>query len=257
MKKKIIIGIVIAIILLLLIPIPKYFNDGGSIEFKAILYTITKYHKINENSETGYIDGIGIKILGKEMYNNVKSDISSIKETDEKQNKISKLSQMYITMIEDIMAFDQELESNVKFIAIDFSNFRRPLTEKEKAEKYNMPNFNTKEEKEEWERQIKSKPIEEETKQEMVEYLKAKYSSVEIKQITYEELVQQELATKDEGIKEGVIIYVSALPEIIEENKAKIELTKYRGPLGANFNEYEMKYKNNEWQLKIISQAIS
>ena len=41
------------------------------------------------------------------------------------------------------------------------------------------------------------------------------------------------------------------------ENKAKLELTKYRGPLAAYFIEYEMQYKNNEWQLKSISEAIS
>ena len=68
--KKIIIGIVIAVILLLLIPIPMRIKDGGTIEYKAILYTVTKYHKIDLNSETGYIDGIGIKVLGKEIYNN-------------------------------------------------------------------------------------------------------------------------------------------------------------------------------------------
>lgn len=175
----------------------------------------------------------------------------------EEQNEVSKLSQMYIDMIEDIMSVDQGLQENIKFIAIDFSNFRRPLTEIEKSEKYNMPNFNTKEEKEEWEKQIKSKPIDDETKQEIVKYLKEKYPDVEIKQNTLEELQQQGLVTKDQGIKDGILIYVSSLPEIIEENKAQIELTKYRGPLGANFNEYEMKYKDSKWQLKTILSAIS
>ena len=116
-----------------------------------------------------------------------------------------------------------------------------------------MPNFNTKEEKEEWEKQIKSKPIDDETKQEIVKYLKEKYPDLEIKQNTLEELQQQWLATRDQGIKDGILIYVSSLPEIIEENEAQIELTKYRGPLGANFNEYEMKYKDSKWQLKTIS----
>ena len=72
MKKKVIL-IIIIIALILLIPIPMKLRDGGSIEFKSILYTITKYHKlapIEENTETVYIDGIGIKILGMEIYNN-------------------------------------------------------------------------------------------------------------------------------------------------------------------------------------------
>ena len=175
----------------------------------------------------------------------------------EEQNKTSKLAKMYIDMIEVIMERDQGLQGNIKFLAIDFSNFRRPLTEVEKAEKYNMPNFNTKEEKEKWEKMIKSKPIEDKTKQEIVEYLKEKYQNIEIKQNTLEELIEQGLATKDRGIENGILIYVSTIPEIVEENEAKLELTKYRGPLGAYFIEYEMKYKDKEWQLKTISEAIS
>lgn len=160
-------------------------------------------------------------------------------------------------MIEYIMGKDQGLQGNIKFLAIDFSNFRRPLTETEKSEKYNMPNFNTKEEQEKWERMIKSKPIENKTKQEIVEYLKEKYPNVEIKQNTLEELIKQGLATKDQGIENGILIYITSLPEIIEENKVKLELTKYRGSLGAYFIEYEMKYKDNEWKLNAISEAIS
>lgn len=175
----------------------------------------------------------------------------------EKQDETSKLAQMYIDMIEYIMKKDQGLQGNIKFLAIDFSNFRRPLTETEKSEKYNMPNFNTKEEQEKWERMIKSKPIENKTKQEIVEYLKEKYPNIEIKQNTLEELIKQGLATKDQGIENGILIYVSSFPEIMEENKAKLELTKYRGPLAAYFIEYEMKYKDSEWQLKSISEAIS
>lgn len=186
----------------------------------------------------------------------VQNEVIKLNDTKE-QNQVSKLSKMYMTMIEDSMASDQALQSDIEFIAIDFSNFRRPLTELEKSEKYNLPNFNTKEEKEEWERKIKSKPIDDETKQEIVEYLKEKYPEVEVKQNTYKELEEQGFATKDRGIKDGIILYVPKLPEIIEEDEAKIKLTKYRSPRGANFNEYEMKYTDKEWQLKIVSSAIS
>ena len=57
-------------------------KDGGSIEFKAILYKITKYHRLSSIEEdVKYIDGIAIEILGKEIYNNTtKSDIKE-KET--------------------------------------------------------------------------------------------------------------------------------------------------------------------------------
>lgn len=68
MKKKIVIIICVIIAIILLVPRPIKLNDGGSIEFRASLYSITKYHKLAESLE--YIDGIGIKILGKEIYNN-------------------------------------------------------------------------------------------------------------------------------------------------------------------------------------------
>ncbi len=71
MKKKVIIGISIVIIVLSLIPFPIYYKDGGSVEYRAILYKVTKYHTINFNSESGYTDGLSIEILGIEIYNNL------------------------------------------------------------------------------------------------------------------------------------------------------------------------------------------
>lgn len=65
MKKKNIIFIVgLIIITLILIPIPIRLKDGGSIEYKAVLYSITKYHTLNPESSKGYDDGWKIKILG-------------------------------------------------------------------------------------------------------------------------------------------------------------------------------------------------
>ena len=75
MKKRIVIGIIVVIFLILLIPIPFKLRDGGSIEFKAILYTITKYHKLNEISEDQqeiYTDGFRIEILGIEICDSTK-----------------------------------------------------------------------------------------------------------------------------------------------------------------------------------------
>ena len=83
MKKKIIIFIIIIAVLILLFPIPMHLKDGGSVEYRALLYTITKYHKlapIKQGEDVKYIDGIGIEILGKEIYNNAK-------ENDRKQNQ--------------------------------------------------------------------------------------------------------------------------------------------------------------------------
>lgn len=59
MKKKKIIPILI-IIILMLIPIPTKLKDGTSTEYKALLYSITKYHIINQDSIKGNDDGFKI-----------------------------------------------------------------------------------------------------------------------------------------------------------------------------------------------------
>lgn len=70
-KKKIIVTILIIIFILMLIPIPIRYKDGGSVEYNAILYNITKIHRLNENSPTGYDDGWKIKILGFLIYEKI------------------------------------------------------------------------------------------------------------------------------------------------------------------------------------------
>ncbi len=73
MKKKIIIIIIIIVILfVLLIPIPMHLNDGGTIEYKALTYKISKVHRLTGDLEKEYEDGIIIEILGVEIFNNVK-----------------------------------------------------------------------------------------------------------------------------------------------------------------------------------------
>ena len=63
---------IIVILLVLFVPIPMYLNDGGTVEYKALTYKISKVHRIVEDLEKGYEDGIIIEVLGIELYNNVK-----------------------------------------------------------------------------------------------------------------------------------------------------------------------------------------
>ena len=76
MKKKKIILILI-IIILMLIPIPTKLKDGTSTEHKALLYSITKYHIINQDSIKGYDDGFKIKILGITIYDNINTYLTA------------------------------------------------------------------------------------------------------------------------------------------------------------------------------------
>ena len=57
MKRKYLIIVVIILIAILIIPIPSKLKDGGSIEFKSLTYKITKVHRLNNNSKSGYDDG--------------------------------------------------------------------------------------------------------------------------------------------------------------------------------------------------------
>ena len=81
MKKKIFI-ILCIIFTLLLIPIPSKMKDGGTVHYNAIIYDVYDVHRITTPLEYNdaivgneYIEGIVIKILGYEVFNNTKPHI--------------------------------------------------------------------------------------------------------------------------------------------------------------------------------------
>ncbi|HPW53967.1 MAG TPA: hypothetical protein PK631_06290 [Erysipelotrichaceae bacterium] len=75
MKKLLIVAVTI-MLLVLLIPVPYHLKDGGSVIYEAILYKVSKIHRIasDEDREAGqeFYEGIIIEILGFEVFNNVK-----------------------------------------------------------------------------------------------------------------------------------------------------------------------------------------
>ncbi len=70
MKKIIVIACVLAA-LVVLIPIPRKIKDGGTVHYDAILYDVYDVHRIDMESETGYEDGVVIKVLGVKVFDNV------------------------------------------------------------------------------------------------------------------------------------------------------------------------------------------
>ena len=75
MKKKIlfIIGFLFAFILLF--PVRGQMKDGGSVEYRAMLYCITDVHQIKpfeEGKEMEFYEGLVVEVLGVEIFNNVK-----------------------------------------------------------------------------------------------------------------------------------------------------------------------------------------
>ena len=73
MKKILIIAVCIVLAAVLLLPIPMYMEDGGTVEYTAVLYSVADVHRLNQDEETDapYQEGTIIKILEFEVFNNV------------------------------------------------------------------------------------------------------------------------------------------------------------------------------------------
>lgn len=69
--KKLLTGICIALALVLLFPLPLRLKDGGSVEWNAVLYSVTDVHRLAPETESGYLEGTIVEILGVEVFNNV------------------------------------------------------------------------------------------------------------------------------------------------------------------------------------------
>ncbi len=73
MKKKVIIGICVLLLLVLLIPIPNHLKDGGTVQYRALLYTAEKVHRLNPvDPKQLYQEGIILEIWGIKVLNTVK-----------------------------------------------------------------------------------------------------------------------------------------------------------------------------------------
>jgi len=79
MNKKMMIVVVVIIVFILLFPIRNQLKDGGTVEYKALLYKISNVHRLSTMEEMDqegkikeYDDGIRIELVGFEIYNSVK-----------------------------------------------------------------------------------------------------------------------------------------------------------------------------------------
>ena len=76
-KKSITIICLILIALVLLVPIPVHYKDGGTVAYNAVLYSVTKEHSLitrpadDGGYEVGYKVGTRVRVLLFEVYNNV------------------------------------------------------------------------------------------------------------------------------------------------------------------------------------------
>lgn len=76
-RKKIVIfkKVIFALLtIILLFPIPLHLKDGGTVVYKAALYSVHKVHSMDlVDSELVYLEGTIVKILGFEVFNNVET----------------------------------------------------------------------------------------------------------------------------------------------------------------------------------------
>ena len=72
MKKKLILIAAAILLLVCLFPIPFHLKDGGTVEYKALLYTVSRVHRLTDlDAENPYQEGVVVKVLGVELYNSV------------------------------------------------------------------------------------------------------------------------------------------------------------------------------------------
>ena len=78
MKKKVTVISVVIVCLILLFPIRMNLKDGGSVQYKALTYSITKVHSLilveegtQEEKVKPYNDGFVVEILGIKVFDNV------------------------------------------------------------------------------------------------------------------------------------------------------------------------------------------
>ena len=77
--KKVLIILLILVAFILLFPIRGQFKDGGSVEYRAILYTVYDVHSLygGPDTEMHYVEGIIVEILGHQVYNNTNPHIEN------------------------------------------------------------------------------------------------------------------------------------------------------------------------------------
>ncbi len=113
MKKKIII-VTIVIFIIMLIPFPRQLKDGGSLEYRAVLYNITKIHRLNIQSTNGYEDGWKIEILGIVFYERYTYD------------EIEK-NQILETVNDKIINYISNNQNNISNLAYNYVDFQKQV----------------------------------------------------------------------------------------------------------------------------------
>ena len=72
-RKWLCIIISIVLLLILLVPIPSFADDGGTVRYDAMIYTVTIFHSMREeDGYDGFLVGTRIRIFNRVVFDNTR-----------------------------------------------------------------------------------------------------------------------------------------------------------------------------------------
>ena len=125
------------------------------------------------------------------------------------------LGEIYSVALDSIMEQDEALNSDMRYIAIDMSNFEE---------------------------------VDENAEKEILSHFKEKYN-VDVIAATFEQLKEKGLYDPDKMSLDGVLLRIERV-DFKFNNNIFFEGSKYRSGLGSIGVEGTVHYKDNEWKLK-------
>jgi hypothetical protein len=131
------------------------------------------------------------------------------------------LGEIYSVALGSIMEKDAALSSDMKFLAIDMSNFDAGLSEKDKEE--------------------------------IIIFFKDKYK-VDVMDATFDELKEKGFYDSDKMALDGVLLRIEKI-DFKFNNNVFFEGSKYRSGLGAIGVEGTVRYKDGTWQIKELKET--
>lgn len=154
----------------------------------------------------------------------------------EEEKKPTKYVQMYLNLLDDIIETDSGLNYDIEFISIDVESLDKEYLDPEIKGTTRVFDISEKDE------------------QIILDYMKKYHNN--IKSNNFEELKDQGEFDEKNLVLDGILIYVSNI-EIVSEDNFLISMVKYRSGLGAIFPEYSVKYIDGNWEIEVVSMAIS
>lgn len=127
----------------------------------------------------------------------------------------NELSEPYRLALDELISTDTALNENIEYISLDFD---------------------------------KELPLEDSDKQSIERYLHNKFN-VKIYNLTYEQLVKEELYDQGGTTLKGILLKIEKQEQSDNKNSITIEVTKYRSNQGALSAKVTLTYQDGQWKI--------